>query len=134
MVESAGFCRLLQRMEGGSRAPRAAVVWPFLVVRDQQEYRRAWLMNHERIHLVQHTDLLWLGFQLFYIGEYLFARLVLRKSKEEAYYWLSHEQEAYLNQHNREYLKTRRWGSQFKYLFVKKRFRVTDVPGEVEYY
>jgi hypothetical protein len=134
IVESAGFCRFLQRIGGGTRTPRAAVVWPFLIVRDQQEYGRAWLMNHEKIHLVQNTDLLVLGFDVLYFCEYVFARLVLRKTKEEAYYWFSHEQEAYLNQHDMDYLKTRRWGAQFKYLFRKKRFRVTDVPGEIAFY
>lgn len=134
IIESGGFCRLLQRIGGGTRTPRAAVIWPFLIVRDRREYRRKWLMNHERIHLAQNGDLLLVGFDVVYCCEYLIARLVLRKTKEEAYYWLSCEQEAYLNQHDLDYLNKRPWGSQLKYLFHKKRFRVTDVPGEIAFY
>ena len=85
IVESSGFCQFLQRIGGGHRTPRAAVVWPFLIMRDQQEYQRAWLVNHERIHLRQNGDLLVLGFDILYFCEYFFARLVLRKTNEEAY-------------------------------------------------
>jgi hypothetical protein len=134
IIESYGFCRWMQRMSGGERMPRAAALWPFLIVRDQTEYKRPWLVNHERIHLAQNRDLLVLGSDILYLGEYFYARVILGKSKAECYYWLSAEQEAYLNQHDLGYLTRRPWGAQLKYLRNKKRFRVTDVPGEVEFY
>lgn len=133
VVESDGFCRVMKLL-GYGKAPRAVAQWPFIVVKNRQEYARAWLLNHERIHFHQQRDLLILFMFLLYWGELFYARLVHGMSMKEAYFWNSAEQEAYLNQHNLEYLQTRRWGSQFRYLFDKKRFRVTDVPGELEYY
>ncbi len=133
MVESEGFCRFV-RLLGYGKVPRAVAQWPFIIARNAEEAQREWLLNHERIHLHQQRDLLVVLMFPLYWAELYYARLVHGMSMREAYFWNSAEQEAYRNQHDFEYLKTRRWGAQFKYLFQKKRFRVTDVPGEVEYY
>ena len=64
------------------------------------------------------------------IFERLYARIVLQKTKFDAYIWSSGEQEAYLNQHNLDYLKTRPLWNQFRYLKNKKKISLPS-PGEV---
>lgn len=62
-------------------------------------------LNHEKIHTAQMKELLYLGFYLWYIVEYLLLRV--KNSQSEAYRKISFEQEAYENEKNLEYLKSR---------------------------
>ena len=61
------------------------------------------MMNHERIHTAQQREMLFVFFYLFYLIEWL-ARLPMRGN---AYRNISFEREAYANQRNLNYLKTR---------------------------
>lgn len=135
VVESYGFCRFLKKLGGaGGRLPRACVMWPFMIVRTEEEYLRPWLANHERIHLRQQGEMLVVGAMLLHVVEWFVGRVVLRKSRAEAYFWMSMEQEAYLNQHDAGYLGRRKRFAHFGHMLKKRRFRVTDVPGEIEFY
>ncbi|NCB96057.1 MAG: hypothetical protein EOM35_06330 [Negativicutes bacterium] len=62
-------------------------------------------LNHEKIHTAQMKELLYLGFYLWYIVEYLLLRV--KNSQRKAYEKISFEQEAYKNEKNLEYLKSR---------------------------
>ena len=64
-------------------------------------------LNHEAIHTAQMRELLYLLFYLLYLMEWLWHLLRLRNSKA-AYFEISHEREAYANQTNLDYLKTRK--------------------------
>lgn len=64
-------------------------------------------LNHEAIHTAQMRELLYLPFYLLYLMEWLWHLLRLRNSKA-AYFEISHEREAYANQTNPDYLKTRK--------------------------
>lgn len=64
-------------------------------------------LNHEAIHTAQMRELLYLPFYLLYLMEWLWHLLRLRDSKA-AYFEISHEREAYANQTNPDYLKTRK--------------------------
>ncbi len=75
------------------------------------------LMNHERIHSAQQREMLFIFFYLFYVAEWL-VRLLMRGN---AYRNISFEREAYENQRNLDYLKTRRHYAWRKYL--KRRHR-----------
>jgi len=79
-----------------------------------------WL-NHEKIHIRQNMETLCVAFVIAKL-EFLFARIFLHYSKSDANRFESIEQEAYLNQHNRDYLKHRKIFSSFKYIFRKKKF------------
>ena len=61
-------------------------------------------LNHERIHTSQMKELLYLGFYLIYFFEWIF-RLFL---PGDAYKNISFEKEAYKNERNPDYLKTRK--------------------------
>ena len=62
------------------------------------------LMNHERIHSAQQREMLFVGFYLAYLFEWL-VRLPMRGN---AYRNISFEREAYANQRNLNYLRHRR--------------------------
>ena len=61
------------------------------------------LINHERIHTVQQREMLFVFFYIFYMLEWL-VRLPM---KGNAYRNISFEREAYANQRNLDYLKSR---------------------------
>lgn len=69
------------------------------------------LLNHEYIHTPQWKELYIIGFLLLYIFEYIFKFF---RYGTDAYYNISLEREAYQNDNNLEYLKTRK-----KYAFAK---------------
>lgn len=73
------------------------------------------LINHEKIHIKQQLELLWLPFFIWYFVEYL-VRLVQYRNWNIAYRNISFEREAYQNEYNPNYLLTRERFSFFKYL------------------
>ena len=64
-------------------------------------------INHERIHTAQMKELGYVLFYILYISEYLY-NLMSCWSFKKAYRNISFEREAYENQSNMEYLKTRK--------------------------
>lgn len=65
------------------------------------------LLNHERIHLAQQAELFIILFYFLYFLFYL-QGLLMYKDHDLAYHSIPFEVEAYTNQHNLEYLKTRK--------------------------
>lgn len=66
-------------------------------------YLSSEMMNHERIHSAQQREMLFVFFFIVYVAEWL-VRLNMRGN---AYRNISFEREAYANQRNLNYLKTR---------------------------
>lgn len=64
-------------------------------------------LNHERIHTAQQRELLYIGFYLWYIIEWLYL-LVKYRNGLKAYFHIRFEQEAYRHQDDLEYLKKRK--------------------------
>lgn len=92
-------------------------LWPFVVVRDKEIVEDAIFLNHERIHLKQQKELLVLPFYFWYAGEFL-IRYILYRNAYKAYYNISFEREAYLNEFNLGYCTGRKFWSFTKYLFA----------------
>jgi hypothetical protein len=65
------------------------------------------LLNHERIHIRQQLELLFLPFFILYIGEWL-VLLLKYKNRDLAYRNISFEKEAYDNAENLNYLDNRK--------------------------
>lgn len=65
------------------------------------------VINHEAIHTAQMKELLYIGFYVWYVIEWLF-RLVQYGFSKKAYKNISFEKEAFANENNLEYLKERR--------------------------
>ena len=63
--------------------------------------------NHETIHFQQYLDLFFVGFWLLYLWDW-FVGLVIHRDGRIAYYSIRAEQEAYMNDHNMDYLSERK--------------------------
>lgn len=68
--------------------------------------------NHEAIHTAQMKEMLYIGFYLCYLVEWLIKTIICLDGRT-AYYNLSYEREAYENQIYSDYLKTRKPYNQF---------------------
>lgn len=62
--------------------------------------------HHEYIHTLQQRELLYVGFYILYVGEWL-IRLVQKHGWIKGYLAISFEREAYRNETNLDYEKTR---------------------------
>ncbi|WP_343487902.1 hypothetical protein [Allomuricauda sp. d1] len=91
-------------------------LWPFIIVKENHHKKDTVLINHERIHLKQQQELFILPFYLWYVGEWLF-RSVLYLNSYRAYQNISFEREAYANEHNADYLNTRKRFAFLNYIF-----------------
>ncbi|MBK9636470.1 MAG: hypothetical protein IPO63_01110 [Bacteroidetes bacterium] len=84
-------------------------LFPFILFKRKDFSLSPSLINHERIHLQQQLELLIFPFYIWYLTEYLFFRMTGKKH-QQAYRSISFEKEAYQNENDMNYLKTRkRW-------------------------
>jgi len=90
-------------------------LWPFIILKDDALKKDEVLINHEKIHLRQQSELLILPFYLFYILEWL-IRTILYLDSYRAYQNISFEREAYANEKNPNYLAGRKPFSFLDYL------------------
>lgn len=93
-------------------------VFPFVLVKKAGYKENPILINHEKIHLRQQLELLIVPFFIWYSLEFL-LRWYQYKDCYLAYRNLSFEREAYANQSNLEYSKTRKYFSFLNYLQVR---------------
>ena len=108
----------------------AFTIFPFIFVRDQEILNNKEYMNHERIHLWQYMETLVIGLIIIALCEYLYAKMFLKMKALDAYYFMSHEQEAHQNDTNMEYLKQRKIFSLFYYINPKNKKKFTLVDGK----
>lgn len=80
--------------------------YPFIFLKTASLKTNRVLLNHERIHLQQQLELLIVPFYIIYILEFL-RGLIRYKNRQEAYRNISFEREAYKNEKDLDYLKTR---------------------------
>ncbi|QAA81776.1 hypothetical protein EI546_08605 [Aequorivita sp. H23M31] len=90
-------------------------IWPFVILRHQSLVNDAVFLNHERIHLKQQLELFIIFFYLWYSVEFLF-RWIYYRDRYQAYKNISFEREAYFNECNIHYLKSRSIWSFLNYL------------------
>lgn len=128
IIVSYTLCTLFKKLFG---FPVGAVaLFPFIIVRDQKILENREYINHETIHIRQYIETLIVGLIVISLLQYFYALLILRKSRTQAYYYMSHEQEAHQNDENLDYLKTRRWFSYYKYLLPKNKKQMDLVEGK----
>ncbi|MCB0508249.1 MAG: hypothetical protein R2739_01105 [Chitinophagales bacterium] len=89
-------------------------IFPFIILDKNSLRNDKTFINHELIHIYQQMELFILLFIIFYYLEYLY-RLLQYKNADKAYRNISFEREAYANESNYDYLKTRKWFSFIKY-------------------
>lgn len=88
------------------KAYRGLTVFPFIIISDVSDKQNKILINHERIHIRQQLELLIIPFFIWYFLDYL-IKLSRYKNKSKAYRNIIFEREAYSNENNLDYLKTR---------------------------
>jgi len=131
LIISATLVRLLGQISTGTKEAKGAAMFPFLFVKDES-FLQPWLINHECIHFRQQFETLFIGLPIISFTERLYARFILKKTKEERYLYAAAEQEAYLNMDNPNYLNQRRWGDLFHYIRHKRNFKLIG-PGKMEF-
>lgn len=90
-------------------------MFPFILLRQKELRHNQSLINHEKIHLRQQLELLIIPFYIWYLSEY-YIKYLKYKDPELAYRNISFEREAYENDQNLDYLKTRKLWSFISYL------------------
>lgn len=89
----------------------------FMVIRrERKDTFPWWAQNHEEIHFRQELELLFIGFYVLYLLEFL-VKLCVTRSWSRAYRSVSLEQEAYYGQMDHIYLRYRRHYRWKKYIF-----------------
>ena len=91
----------------------AITIFPFIISREEMDENT---LNHETIHIHQQRELLVIPFYLLY-AFYYFKGLIKYKDKQQAYFMIPFEQEAYSNDQDLDYLKARKW-------FAWRRYKV----------
>jgi len=90
-------------------------LFPFIFLIDENLKYITTLIHHEKIHLQQQKELLMIFFYIFYGLEWFF-KLIKYRNRYLAYKNLSFEKEAYQNEKNLNYLKTRKAWAFLNYL------------------
>ena len=102
------------------------------------------VLNHESIHTEQYKDLIYIFFLILYVVEWLikipcswfYKQPEYKKITNVAYRSISHEQEAYYNQYDFNYLKNRKRFSWVKYIFTmydpSKQKPLTEIDNYIE--
>ena len=94
---------------------KAITIFPFIFLIDRKLKKDKVLLNHERIHIRQQLELLIIPFYIWYLIEFL-IKLLKYKSRNIAYLNISFEKEAYQNEHDFNYIKSKKVWSFIKYL------------------
>jgi len=97
------------------RGFRGLTFYPFVFLADKDDKLNKVFINHEKIHIRQQLELLIVPFYLWYFTEYLF-RLIQYKDRKQAYFNISFEREAYANEKDLEYVKSRSFWRFLKFL------------------
>lgn len=90
-------------------------IYPFVFLKRKNLKEDVFLLNHETIHLKQQLELMIIPFFVWYIVEYVF-RLIQYRNQFLAYKNISFEREAYANDSNLNYIKTRKFWTFLKYI------------------
>ncbi len=105
----------------GKRAMGFAIFPCFIILRNLTHPMTKQWINHESIHVRQFIESLGI-FYILSMLEYLYYRIFRGYSHLKAYRYEAVEQEAYLNQHNLDYLSQKPFFSTLKYFKNKIEF------------
>jgi hypothetical protein len=94
---------------------RGMTVFPFVILRDRLGTDFGILLNHEKIHIRQQLELLVLPFFIWYFADYL-LKLIRYRDTQKAYKNIVFEREAYANEKDLNYLKSRSFWKFLKYV------------------
>jgi len=90
-------------------------LWPFVILKNKSFKNDSVFLNHEKIHLKQQAEMFLVFFYLWYGIEYIF-RYIQFKNSYLGYRNISFEKEAYGNELDLNYMKSRKFWAFLKYL------------------
>ena len=90
-------------------------VFPFIFLKEKQYLDNKVTINHEKIHIRQQLELLILPFYIWYFGN-LFYNYIKFKNFQKAYRNIIFEREAYANEKDLDYLKSRSFWKFLQYI------------------
>ncbi len=90
-------------------------VFPFILLRYKSLEHNSVFMNHEKIHIRQQIEMLFVFFYLWYVIEF-FIRWILLFDAKKAYRAISLEKEAYTFENEFDYLNNKKIFSFIKFL------------------
>ena len=93
-------------------------LFPFIILKEKIDVSNPIMIQHEKIHIRQQTEMLILPFFIWYGIEY-FIRILQYKNKQTAYRNISFEREAYANESQKDFLQQRRFWNFLNYLKSK---------------
>lgn len=128
-IVSYSLCNIVGKVLVGKKVG-AFTLFPFIIFRDRGVMENEDYIRHETIHLRQYVETLFIRILVIGYLQYLYARCILKKSKLQAYCYMSHEQEAHQNDRDQEYLKNRKWFTYYKYLNPKNKRKIDFVNEE----
>jgi len=94
---------------------RGLAFFPFVFVKQRLDKKNSVFINHERIHLRQQLELLIIPFFIWYFLEFC-LRWIQYRNFDIAYRNISFEREAYANEKDQYYLKSRTFWAFLKYI------------------
>ena len=94
---------------------QGVTVFPFVILKEKLQKDDLVLINHEKIHLRQQSELLVLPFFVWYFVEFM-IRWFVYKDRNKAYRNVSFEREAYAYESDLGYLKTNSFWSFIRFL------------------
>lgn len=97
-----------------SKSFNALTIWPFIILRDKELRRDKIVLNHEKIHLRQQVELLWIFYFIWYLAEFS-INLLRYRDLMRSYSQIGFEKEAYANESDPDYLKKRKFWGFLKY-------------------
>ena len=89
-------------------------IFPFIILERKEIKEDKTFVRHELIHIRQQMELILVLFIILYYLEFLIL-FIKYGNLQQAYRNISFEREAYENESNYNYLKTRKWFSFIKY-------------------
>ncbi len=113
LIQSDLVIKIGSFFSGGNTIGVQIAFWLFVDSIEKWE-KRPLSLNHEYIHFKQGKELLFIGFWLLYVLNYLFNLFRFNFDSHEAYINIAFEREAYENQRNFNYISKRK-----KYNWVK---------------
>lgn len=127
IIHSESLCNIADRMTWFEPWTVKAIwaIMLFPIVRFEHHNMNKTRILHEYIHHLQIAESFWL-WELISIWESLYHRFILNKTVMDSYLSKATEQEAYLNQHNFNYLKERPLRATRKYFFHKTNFTLEN--------
>ncbi|CAN5123303.1 hypothetical protein BH11PAT3_BH11PAT3_0360 [soil metagenome] len=130
ILVSSSICQLVSNIFLGKLSINGVIFFPILIIRDEALLNDGRFIQHEMIHYYQLIETGVIGGIVISSFEYIYALLVLRKSRVDSYFYMASEQEAHRNDNEGGYIQHRKWFSSFAYLSIKNKREIKIIDGK----